>query len=76
MREQYDLTKNPNEEGVVTKIWKSLGQSNLLRESILEYFKVAYLCLTMKLGLVALAVAMELPLVVDHVLILEAMMMK
>ena len=50
MREEYDLMENPNEEGVITKLWKNLGQRNLLRESIPEYFKLANLCLTMILG--------------------------
>ena len=34
MREQYALMENPNEEGVVTKIWKNLGERNQLREAI------------------------------------------
>ena len=50
MREQYGLMENPNNEGVVTKLWKNLGESNQLRESILEYFKLTNLCLTMILG--------------------------
>ena len=50
MREQYALMENPNEEGVVTKLWKNLGKSNQLREAILEYFKLTNLCLTMILG--------------------------
>ena len=47
---QYDLMENPNEEGVVTKLWKNLGESNQLRESIPKYFKLTNLCLTMTLG--------------------------
>ena len=50
MREQYDLMENPNEEGVVTKLWKNLGERNQLRESISKYFKLTDLCLTMILG--------------------------
>lgn len=50
MREQYVVMENPNEEGVVTKLWKNLGESNQLREAILEYFKLTNLCLTMILG--------------------------
>ena len=50
MREQYALMENPNEEGVVTKLWKNLGERNQLREAILEYFKLIDLCLTMILG--------------------------
>ena len=50
MREQYVVMENPNEEGVVIKLWKNLGESNQLREVILEYFKLTNLCLTMILG--------------------------
>ena len=50
MREQYDLMENPNEEGALTKLWKKLGQSNLLRDSITKYFKLVDLSLTMILG--------------------------
>ena len=44
--------ENPNEEGAVTKLWKTFGERNHVRESILEYFKLTDLCLTMILGLV------------------------
>ena len=39
-RDQYDLMGNPNEEEVVTKLWKNLGERNQLRESIPEYFNL------------------------------------
>ena len=50
MREQYVVVENPNEEGVVIKLWKNLGESSRLREAIPEYFKLTNLCLTMILG--------------------------
>ncbi len=50
MTEQYDLMENPNEEGVVKKLWKNLGERNQLREAIPKYFKLTNLCLTMILG--------------------------
>ena len=50
MREQYALMENPNEEGVVKKLWKNLGERNQLRQSIPKYFKLIDLCFTMILG--------------------------
>ena len=47
MMEQYDLMQNPKEEGSVSKLWTKLVESEVLRESILEFFKLAKLCLTM-----------------------------
>ena len=48
--EQCDLIRNPREEGLVTKLWKKLAESEVLWESISKYFKLAELCLTMILG--------------------------
>jgi hypothetical protein len=50
MKHQYQLMRNPQEEGSATKLWTELKQSTLLREEISEYFKLADLCQTMILG--------------------------
>ena len=47
MMEQYDLMRNPREEGLVTKLFTKLAESEVLRESISKIFKLAKLCLTM-----------------------------
>ena len=52
MKHQYQLIRNPHEEGSATKLWTELKQSTLLSEEILEYFKLSDLCQTMILGLV------------------------
>ena len=48
--EQYDLMWKLRVEGSVTKLWTKLAESEVLQESISEYFKLAELCLTMILG--------------------------
>lgn len=34
MMEQYDLMRNPREEGLVTKLWTNLAQSKMLQDSL------------------------------------------
>ena len=42
--------ENPFDPGAITRLWKRISQSEVLRTSISEYFKLADLCQTMILG--------------------------
>jgi hypothetical protein len=50
MREQYNTMRNPHEDGSATRLWIKLAESEILIDSISEFFKLADLCLTMILG--------------------------
>ena len=42
--------ENPFDPGAITRLWKRISQSEVLRTSISEYFKLVDLCQTMILG--------------------------
>ena len=42
--------ENPFNPGAITRLWKRISQSEVLRTSISEYFKLSDLCQTMILG--------------------------
>ena len=50
MKHQMENFENPFDPGAITRFWKRISQSEVLRTSISEYFKLADLCQTMILG--------------------------
>ena len=50
MWDQFYLLDNKSEYGSVTRLWTKLSGSEILRQRMLEYFKLVDLCQTMILG--------------------------
>ena len=50
MWEQFFEMDNPLEYGAITRLWTKISGSEILQQTMLEYFKLTDLCQTMILG--------------------------